>query len=229
MSELKQKIADKIRKKGPITFEAFMNMALYEPGLGYYASQDIEIGKAGDFYTSQHLHSIFGVMIGKQIEEMWEEMGSPPDFHTIEPGAGAALMAMDILTYLKDRDIFPAFRYIIVEPRTFMQGRQKELLADFIDKVGWVSSLRDLESKRGCILSNELLDAFPVHVVKMEDGLKEIYVTLDDHKFTEAEGSPSTVDLDNYLREFSIDMPKGYRTEINLKIGDWLKSAGKAL
>lgn len=74
MNRLEQKIAEKIRREGPITFEAFMDMALYEPGMGYYASEDIEIGKAGDFYTSQHLHSMFGVMIGKQIEEMWEAM-----------------------------------------------------------------------------------------------------------------------------------------------------------
>jgi len=229
MNRLEQKIAEKIRKEGPITFEAFMDMALYEPGLGYYASEDIEIGKAGDFYTSQHLHSIFGVMIGKQIEEMWEAMERPPDFHAIEPGAGAALMAMDILTYLKDRDIFRAFGYIIVEPRPRMQERQKELLGDFTDKVEWVSSLGNLESRRGCILSNELLDAFPVHLVKMDGELREVYVALENHNFRETEGTPSTAALSDYLRDFAADLPGGYRTEINLRIKDWLKAAGEVL
>jgi len=229
MNRLEEKIAERIRREGPITFEAFMDMALYEPALGYYASEDIEIGKAGDFYTSQHLHPVFGVMIGRQIEEMWEAMERPLHFNAIEPGAGAALMAMDILTYLKDRDIFPAFRYVIIEPRSFMHERQNKLLADFAGKVDWLNSLRDLESKTGCILSNELLDAFPVHLVKMEDQLKEIYVAFEDHSFRETEGSPSTAALDNYLRKFSIDLPVGYRTEINLRIKDWLKSAGAAL
>lgn len=229
MNRLEQKIAEKIRREGPITFEAFMDMALYEPGMGYYASEDIEIGKAGDFYTSQHLHSMFGVMIGKQIEEMWEAMGRPPDFHAIEPGAGAALMAMDILTYLKDRDIFRAFRYVIVEPRSFMQGRQKELLEDFSGDVEWVGSLEDLENRRGCILSNELLDAFPVHLVKMDRELREVYVALENHNFRETEGTPSTAALSDYLRDFSVDLPGGYRTEINLRIKDWLKAAGEVL
>ena len=97
MNPLEKKMAEKIRREGPITFQTFMEMALYEPGLGYYASEGVEIGRAGDFFTSQHVHPVFGVMIGKQLEEMWEAMGRPPDFHAIEPGAGAALMAMDIL------------------------------------------------------------------------------------------------------------------------------------
>jgi SAM-dependent MidA family methyltransferase len=229
MNRLEKKIIEKIRQEGPITFETFMDMALYEPGLGYYASEDIEIGRAGDFYTSQHLHSVFGVMIGKQIEEMWEAMGRPPGFHVIEPGAGAALMAMDILTYLRDRDIFPFFHYVIVEPRSFMRERQKNLLADFTGKVEWVSSLREIANTKGCILSNELLDAFPVHLVKMEDELREIYVALEDHSFRETEGAPSTEALGDYLREFLIGLPVGYKTEINLTIKNWLKSAGEAL
>jgi len=57
-----------------------MGMVLYEPGLGYYASHKVEIGKGGDFYTSPHLHYAFGAMIGRQLEEMWELMGRPPDF-----------------------------------------------------------------------------------------------------------------------------------------------------
>ena len=229
MNPLEQKIAGKIRKEGPITFEAFMEMALYEPGLGYYASEDVEIGRAGDFYTSQHLHSVFGVMIGKQLEEMWEAMGRPADFHAVEPGAGAALMAMDILTYLRERDIFPSFRYVIVEPRSFMQEKQKKLLKSHSGKVEWVSSLRDVGSTRGCILSNELLDAFPVHLVEMEDELREIYVALEDHNFRETEGTPSTAALGDYLRQFSIDLPGGYRTEINLRIKNWIESAGEVL
>ena len=105
MNPLEQKIAGKIIKEGPITFETFMEMALYEPDLGYYSSDRIEIGKAGDYYTSQHLHPVFGAMLGKQLEEMWNIMGKPRVFYAIEPGAGEGYMCHDILTFLKDRDI----------------------------------------------------------------------------------------------------------------------------
>ena len=75
---------EKIGKEGPIPFETFMKMALYEPALGYYASENIDIGKAGDFFTSQHLHPNFGAMIGRQLEEMWEILGRPSVFHAVE-------------------------------------------------------------------------------------------------------------------------------------------------
>jgi SAM-dependent MidA family methyltransferase len=108
MNVLKQKVIEKIEKEGPITFETFMEMALYEPGIGYYASERTEIGKEGDFYTSPHLHPAFGAMVGKQIEEMWEIMQKPGDFHILEIGGGAGYLCKDILDYLVKRSSVPA-------------------------------------------------------------------------------------------------------------------------
>ena len=92
---LKQIIADRIKKEGPISFRDFMEMALYYPGYGYYASADTEIGGCGDFYTSSHVHPVFGALIGKQIAEMWEVMEKPNSFHIIEMGAGRGYLAHD--------------------------------------------------------------------------------------------------------------------------------------
>ena len=76
-------------------------MALYEPELGYYISQNAKIGRTGDFYTSSHLHPVFGAMIGKQIEEMREIMGKPSDFQIVEMGSGAGYLCKDMLEYYK--------------------------------------------------------------------------------------------------------------------------------
>ncbi len=81
----------------------------------------------------------------------------------------------------------------------------------------------------GCIFSNELLDAFPVHLVVMEDELKEIYVDFDGRKFVEIKNRTSSVKLSDYLKEFSVTLRSGYRTEINLRIKSWLEKAGAAL
>ncbi len=228
MNPLEQKIIEKIRKEGPITFETFMEMALYEPRLGYYASERTEIGKAGDFYTSPHLHPAFGAMIGKQIEEMWEIMQRPMDFHVLEIGAGAGHLCKDILDYLTNRSSIP-LAYIIIETNPYMKQKQKKLLNDFLDKVMWVTSLEQAKAINGCILSNELLDAFPVHLVEMEDDIKEIYVTARDNTLVEAKNHLSTKAITDYMDEFSIKLSKGYRTEINLQIKDWLKSVDKIL
>jgi SAM-dependent MidA family methyltransferase len=222
------KITEKIKKEGPITFETFMEMALYEPGLGYYASERTEIGKAGDFYTSPHLHPVFGAMIGRQIEEMWEVMKKPSDFTILEIGAGAGYLCKDILDYLGKRFFCPS-AYIIVEPNPFMKQRQERLLEGSIDKVKWISSLNNAGTLKGCVLSNELLDAFPVHIIEMEDELREIYVTVDDKTFVEIKRDLSTHAIADYLNEFSIELSEGYRTEINLRIKDWLNSVDTIL
>lgn len=230
MNPLQQKIVERIKTEGPIPFETFMEMALYEPGLGYYATDNIEIGRAGDFYTSQHVHPAFGAMIAIQLEEMWKTMGRPPDFYAIEPGAGAGLMCLDILQYLQDKEFYHALTYLLVETNPSVQLKQKNVLIKYEDKVRWASSLPAVGNRKGCILSNELLDAFPVHLVEMNEEIKEIYITFsDDSSFSEIRMPQSTNALTDYFDEFSVQLPKGYRTEINLRIKDWLQSSSEIL
>jgi SAM-dependent MidA family methyltransferase len=226
---LEQKIIDRIKHEGPIPFEAFMEMALYEPRLGYYVSENTDIGKAGDFFTSQHLHPVFGAMIGRQLEEMWKILGRPSVFHAVELGAGTGLLCLDIMNYLRDKALFDAITYSIVEINPFLRDKQEKLLHAYSGTVNWLSSLRELSTIEGCILSNELLDAFPVHLVEMDEELKEIYVAVADGHFTEIKGPLSTDFLAGYLKEFSLELPTGYRTEINLRIRDWLASSSEIL
>ena len=230
MNPLQEKIIERIKTEGPIPFETFMGMALYEPGLGYYATDNIEIGRAGDFYTSQHVHPAFGAMIAVQLEEMWKTMGRPADFYAIECGAGAGLMCLDILQYLQDKEFYHALTYLLVETNPSVQLKQKNVLIKYEDKVRWASSLPAVGNRKGCILSNELLDAFPVHLVEMNEEIREIYITFsDDSSFSEIRMPLSTPALTDYFDEFSVQLPKGYRTEINLRIKDWLQSASEIL
>ncbi|TFG36526.1 MAG: hypothetical protein E4H45_00915 [Nitrospirales bacterium] len=229
MGPLEKIIIEKIKKRGPIPFEVFMEMALYEPGFGYYASENTDIGKAGDFFTSQHLHPVFGAMIGRQLEEMWEILGKPSVFHVVELGAGTGLLCLDIMNYLRDKAFLDSLTYVIVEINPFLRNKQEKLLHPYSSKVKWISSLQELGAIEGCILSNELPDAFPVHLVEMDEELKEIYVAVADGYFTEIKGQLSTDSLAAYLKEFSIELPAGYRTEINLRIKDWLASSSEVL
>lgn len=229
MNILEQKIIEKIKIEGPITFETFMDMALYEPDHGYYATDKTEIVRAGDFYTSQHVHSIFGSMIGKQIKEMWELMGKPQSFFAVEPGAGAGYMCKDILDYLNKQGLLNSVTYAIIEKNPFIKKTQKNLLKDYFDHVVWASSMKELGTIRGCILSNELLDSFPVRLIQMEDELKEIYVTADNNNLHELRGLPNSNVVFDYLKEFSVKLPMGYRTEINLRIKDWLRNISDIL
>jgi SAM-dependent MidA family methyltransferase len=271
MNPLEEKIIERIKKEGPITFEAFMDMALYYPRLGYYSSGKTIIGKTGDFYTSPHLHPIFGAMLARQLMEMWDSMGKPSLFHAVEMGAGAGYLCKDILDYLhrpsiehaqsQDKiDFLKSLKYVIVERDPYFEEKQRELIREFSKDITWIRSLRNLidkyvisakagiqkknwipararndvtetssESITGCIFSNELLDAFPVHLVEMEDELKEIYIDFHGGEFVEVKGNVSSAELTSYLKEFSINLQTGYRTEINLRIKDWLKEVNAIL
>jgi SAM-dependent MidA family methyltransferase len=229
MNSLQQKIIRRIKSEGPVTFRTFMEMALYEPELGYYTSQKTRIGRSGDFYTSSHLHPAFGMMLGKQIEEMWEIMNKPSDFQIVEMGSGAGYLCKDILDYFKNRGLFNSLNYTIVELNPAMKTSQQNLLTDFSDKIRWVSSIKELNNIKGCFLSNELLDAFPVHIIEMNDEIKEIFVSTDNEKLIEIKGAPSASEIADYLKEFSIGLEKGHRSEINLEIKNWLGEINRAL
>jgi SAM-dependent MidA family methyltransferase len=196
------------------------------------------IGRTGDFYTSPHLHSIFGAMLGRQMEEMWIIIGKPDIFHVVEMGAGMGYLAKDMLEYLngkgrraksREEKFFEHVRYTIVELNPAVRAKQQELLSEFSDKVKWVSHINELKPITGCFLSNELLDAFPVRLIEMSDnGLKEIYVSMDGNDLVEVK-MPCSAEVKEYFNEFDIKLPEGYKTEVNLKIKDWLSEVGNKL
>ena len=234
MNPLQKKIVEQIKKKGPITFEQFMSMALYDPEFGYYNTESGKIGREGDFYTSSHLHPVFGAIMGRQIIEMWDLMGRPENFRIVEMGGGAGYFCKDLLDSLRSvdkfADFFRALKYTIIERSPAMRNKQQGLLSGLSGKIEWLSSLSECGSITGCIFSNELLDAFPVHLVRMEDNLKEIYLDFDEEKgFIEIAGDLSNEEILPYFREFSVEIRKGYTTEVNLGIRDWLREINEVL
>lgn len=221
---------DAIRQRGPITFENFMEMALYDPQYGYYASAKSRIGRQGDFFTSPQLHRAFGTMIGRQIQEMWRLMGEPERFTIVEPGPGEGRLCGDILASIEEQDCFNALNYFLVERNRETRKRQEDLLSGFSRKVSWYSSFEDAAVFTGCVLSNELIDAFPVHVVIMEEVMKEVYVESDGAEgFRELTGPLSTPALREYFRENELMLTEGYRTEVNLRSKEWLHSVNEKL
>lgn len=228
MTPLAVKLIAEIERTGPMPFEAFMQEALYAPDLGYYSRPDALIGKAGDFYTSPHLHPVFGAMLGRQMEEMWASLGRPDEFRVIEAGAGMGYLAKDMLGYLRGREVFSHASYHIVEPYPHFAKRQMEQLSEFPGKVLWHESLSDIPPAQGCVLSNELIDAFPVRLVEMVDELMEVYVDVQGGKFAETLVK-ARQDVAAYIREFAGALKKGYRTEACLRSRDWLKEASAVI
>src|SRR6201998_2432207 len=191
-------IIQKIKSNGPISFEDFMETALYHPQFGYYNSPTDKIGKHGDYYTSPHCTILFGKMIAKQLEEMWQILGKVP-FTIVEYGAGDGLLCRDILYFLKNnQEFYDKLDYCIIEISETMQH------LSLPEKVRRINNINQIKNLSGCILSNELVDNFPTHMMIMRDELMEIFVNYSDN-FFEME-TPACSSLKEYLSALNITL-----------------------
>lgn len=218
-------IMQRIHQEGPISFRDFMEMALYYPELGYYNSLADNIGADGDFYTSANLSDTFGAMIGRQIEEMWQNLEKKP-FKIVEYGAGTGLLCHDILDYLKinSPSLYDVLSYCIIEKSLGMRKREQMYLKE---KVTWHDSVDEIPEINGCILSNELIDNFSVHRVVMEDQLMEVFVDYADG-FVEVL-KPADKLLVDYFSFLGIELLRGFRIEVNLEALSWIGEISKSL
>ncbi len=224
-------IGDEIARRGPMTFARFMDLALYAPGLGYYMRDAERIGARGDYYTSSSLHPLFGEMIARQIEEMAACCGGGT-FTVIEQGAGKGALAYDILSAL-DRvpSLGERLAYLIVERSPAMAARQHRLLEPWAtsSRVRWAGAL-PTSPIQGCVVSNELVDAFPVHRVLQQDGrLAELYVGVSGEGLADVVGPPSTHELEAYLGRVGVTLAEGQQAEINLAAVQWIREVGRSL
>ncbi|HMJ85572.1 MAG TPA: SAM-dependent methyltransferase [Vicinamibacterales bacterium] len=176
-----------------------MELALYDPAVGYYARAAQRSGRAGDFFTSVDVGPLFGELLATQIAEMatilqstaepakhgekeFTSANSAPSavsaFDLVEAGAGNGRLSADILRAVRDRhpDLYPHVRLHLVEASAAARDAQLATLGDVRDRLSSAGGLLP-ESYEGVLVANELLDAFPVHqVVMRENGLKEVYV-----------------------------------------------------
>ena len=223
-----------------ITFAEYMDLVLYHPEYGYYSSPVVDIGKKGDFFTSVALGKDFGELLAIQLQEMWQKLGYPKLFTVVEMGAGNGNLAKDILSYWSSNnpEIIAHLQYIIVEKSLSLKQIQQRALQEFNGRIdlkwqSWEYLLDD--SLVGCCFSNELIDAFAVHQVMIDnDKLQEIYLTVENDSIKEIQDDVSTEYIYKYFDLVAIDWtnkdyPKNYRTEVNLAALDWLNTVSKKL
>ncbi|MBC8549459.1 MAG: SAM-dependent methyltransferase [Candidatus Brocadiales bacterium] len=234
IQDLRKEIVSLINEKGKITFADFMDLALYHPEYGYYTSGKEKIGKRGDYYTSSDVHSVFGELIARQLEQMWRLLGSNR-FTVVEIGAGKGWLCHDILNYVRNEypEFFEKIDYKIVEISRNLIERQSNTLKGLEEKVSWESFSEDgfsFNPIEGCFLSNEFVDSLPVHQVVVENNrLKEIYVTTTDDMFCEKIDELSNPELEDYFDNSKINLKEGQRAEVNLKALDWVKNISYCL
>jgi SAM-dependent MidA family methyltransferase len=228
-------IVERIRQRGPITVSEYMDLALYAPGVGYYARADQRSGRTGDFFTSVDVGPLFGSLLAHQFAGMWAQMGAggrgPDRLDLVEVAAGNGRLSRDILDAAERR--YPAFYRSVavhlVERSPSARAAQASTLGAHLSLS--VSSTAEVPaSYEGILFANELLDAFPVHVVQMSDGgLGEVYVDLDGGRFVERLAAPSTPALAAYLEDAGVTLEPGTRGEVNLGAAAWVADVAARL
>jgi SAM-dependent MidA family methyltransferase len=238
-------IRESIRARGPVSFAWFMEQALYHPRHGYYSSGRCAIGRAGDYFTSVSVGSLFGELLAAQFEEMWEALGRPADFTIVEQGAHQGEFAADALAAAHKNwpEFFSALRYRIIEPFSVLRKRQAETLSPFEGKVQWRDSLENLEPFVGVHFSNELLDALPVHLIcsRCSRGpaasvIADRHETLWDERLVELRND-EFIFVERLIGDPALlgrlprlpSRPTGYVTEVNLAALELIEAISRRL
>ncbi|MEE8111753.1 MAG: SAM-dependent methyltransferase [Acidobacteriota bacterium] len=234
LEPLAEILRDRIRSGGPIPFRDFMQEALYHHQHGYYAAGRVRIGREGDFFTSSHVHSAFGELIGRQIGEMAANLDLPAGepFWILEAGPGQGHLAADLRRSAGGGGR-QDYRLGLIEPSPALRRIQEKTLAaaGFQGDAVWWPSLAEATRERvrsGCLLANEVLDSLPVHRVVMREGkIREIFVDWEGDRFQEIDRQPTSGKLADYFAADGIDLLEGQEAEVNLAAGDWLRQSSR--
>ena len=218
---------------GWISFARYMELALYAPGLGYYAAGAAKFGAAGDFVTAPEISTLFGRSLARQVAEVLT--ASRP--RVLELGAGTGKLAADLLDALGDA----CQAYAILETSPDLRERQaatlRRLAPAAFAKLRWLDTLPKEFS--GCMLANEVVDALPVHLLHYAaDGIFERGVTADPHgdlACADPHGDLAYADRPaqgavlQAARQLPIPAGTDYVTELNLAAPAWLAALAASL
>ncbi len=216
-------IRAQISLNGKITFDEFMDIALYSDR-GYYRELD-HIGTEGDYYTSPSIHPIFGALVCAQIMQMWKALQKPDRFTIVEQGAGDSVFAEDILNVAEqiDQRFYQALDYVLYDIRNMSTVNSKIRTVE--------SKSIDLRGITGVVISNELLDAFPVKQIQVvDDRVFELYVTTDSNgQLIEELDEPSDKVLKEFFSQEELKSLSGYRGPVNMHLKGWAENMSEVI
>jgi SAM-dependent MidA family methyltransferase len=233
ISPLAALIAERIGTRGPITFAEYMDACLYHSELGYYTKAEQQSRR--DYFTSVDVGPFFGKLLARQFHDMWTQLEQPDEFLLVEAGAGWGALAAQILDFVAREfpEFYAALRYVAVERSAARRAliARTEFLRSHLDRRHFeIASEIPAEIAPGCIFSNELLDAMPVHrVVREGTELRELYVAVGPSGLCEQTGPLSAETLREYFSEQGITLQAGQQAEVNLHACEWIADAGRRL
>ena len=254
-------IQERLSSGDVISFRDYMELALYHPEHGYYTSPTPRVGKQGDFITSVSVGPCFGMILARRLHAFWKSSGCSSTFHIVEPGAHDGALCSDILSEIArlDTSFYQAVHYHLIEKSEHLRNRQwKKLNKSFLDKFSSHAHLNDIRSPQtdtqtdkekkntpphqhlmhGAILSNELIDAFPVELLQFHNQEwcqmmvsldKKESLTLRPQPLTPAKHPEMFAFFNSLAEKLNQVFPEGYLTEYNPSIDDFTRDVSHVL
>lgn len=204
----------KLRSANTISFHSFMETALYHQDHGYYSDLTPKVGKDGDFITSVSIGCTFGEILSHRLLEIWHDLGKPEEFAIIEMGADRGHLAHDICEQLSRLSKQCNWHYYIIEPIKKLQLAQQEKLKKFGDRMSVHSSIDELDALEGVFLSNELIDAFPVEIIRLhQNQWQQLFIEANEGVFQKTWKQPQGSELQSFTSFLGTDFQENYTTE----------------
>lgn len=220
-------LAQLIRAKGPIPFDAFMNTALYSDPGGFYRRH--VPGDPATYRTSPSLTPWFGKFVSRQLEVFWRRLGEPGEFVVAEIGPGSGDLALAAIEGAGGR-LRDALKWIFIEPFANIAAVQRNKLAASPVPTTWLERLEDTDPFVGVILANEVLDNFPFRIFEVRgQSAVEIAVDLTGQEFVEAEVQIADAGLKKRAAAAADLLEDGDRFEISMHQEEWVGRAAAVL
>ncbi len=254
---LREQIEREIRQRGPIPFSRYMQICLYDPDHGYYSAAAEQFGKAGDFYTSSDVHAVFGRLLARQFDEMWQALDRPPQIEILELGPGRGLFARDVIDWSKKKfpDFFAALTYTLQESSPALRAKLQETLREHIGpgkakvpeerpssaEFVWgraPSPVRAERSSASVHIDRSLAPDVPLIVFANEffDALPveilgtagKLHLALENNCLHETWLPPLAEELE-FLDRYGVHPEAGERIEVPILAQDWMQQIASAI
>jgi SAM-dependent MidA family methyltransferase len=235
---VREQIEQETRERGPMPFSRYMEICLYDPTAGYYSRNAEQFGKAGDFYTSSDVHAVFGRLLARQFDEMWQALDRPPKIEILELGPGRGLFARDVLDWSNKKfpDFFAAVTYTLQESspalRAKLQDTLKNHLASGTAIISGESPEEPPTTHRSLapitpliVFANEFFDALPVEILGTTG---KLHIALENNRLREMWLPPQDEELE-FLDRYGVHPEAGERIEVPVLAQRWVQQIARSI
>jgi SAM-dependent MidA family methyltransferase len=235
---VREQIEHEIRQRGPMPFSRYMQICLYDPTGGYYSRNAEQFGKAGDFYTSSDVHAVFGRLLARQFDQMWQGLDRPPEIEILELGPGRGLFARDVLDWSNKK--FPAFfaglTYTLQESSPALRAKMQDTLENHLASGKAIISGESPEEQPTIhrslapdapliVFANEFFDALPVEILGTAG---KLHIALEDNRLREIWLPPLDEELE-FLDRYGVHPEAGERIEVSILAQSWIGQIAHAI